>query len=623
MKYTLGSKGEQKRKAGGRMNRQKEVRPKAGIARLLEISAQKSGSLMVAVVCSSIAGVLQFTPFFSAFRIIEIAAQHDGNLGQAHVHGILMWVIAGVAAVGVGFVFLYIGSLSAHIAAFKILFGLRMRLAQKLAELPLGFHHENASGKIRKILELNVEKIELWIAHSLPDYVSGVIGFFVILLMLFRVNVWLSLVFLVVVAAGVFIATRFSAGEKGMENIRSYQNALERINASAVQYVNGMPAVKVFNRSAESFQTLKDDIEHHRDWAINHTKDYRPVYTILLSLIKGIGLFVLPVGTLLLQSNPTSLPYALSIAMFLILAPGIIAPIFKVVSIGGVIKDISVGVERMDMIFNTPPLSEPEEGKVPGAYDVVFTDVKFSYDVAAEEPVYALKGVSFTAREGRMTALVGPSGGGKSTCAQLIPRFWDICHGTITIGGIDIREIRQDDLNDIVSFVFQDSFLFFDTIRENIRGGRSDATEEEIIAAARAAQCHDFIMELPGGYDTLIGEGGIYLSGGEEQRINIARAILKDAPILLLDEATAFADPENEALLYGAIQSLIQNKTVIMIAHRLSTIVSADTILVIDDGTVVEEGSHDVLKNAGGLYERLYTAYATNAQWTVSEEAKQ
>ncbi|MDR0347527.1 MAG: ABC transporter ATP-binding protein/permease, partial [Coriobacteriales bacterium] len=459
-------------------------RPKTGIARLLEISAQKPRHLIFAVIFSSISGVLEFVPFFSAFKIIEVVAQNYGALTEAHVSSIMFWVLVGVACVGAGFIFMYAGSLCSHVAAFRILYGLRMGLAKKLTELPLGFHAEHSTGQIRKILELNVEKIEQWVAHSLPDYISGIVGFLVILVMLFNVNVWLSLIFLAVVAVGIFIATRFSAGEKGMEKVRNYQRSLERINSSTVQYVTGMPAVKVFNRSAESFQTLKKDIFDYRDWAIEYTKDFRPVYSILLSLIKGIALFVLPVGTLLLQSNPSSLTYALSICMFLILSPGIVSPIFKVVAIGGVRKDISVGVERMDMIFNAVPLSEPDTTRMPEGFNISFDDVSFSYEEQAEKPVFALRGISFTAKEGEITALVGPSGGGKSTCAQLIPRFWDIGRGAISIGGVNIKDIRQDDLNALVSFVFQDCFLFFDTIRENIRGGQTSATDEAVIAAA-------------------------------------------------------------------------------------------------------------------------------------------
>jgi ATP-binding cassette subfamily B protein len=595
---------------------------KTGIPRLLEISAQKPWRLLFAVIFSSISGILQFMPYFSAFKVIEIAAVNHGALNEGHIRLIMDWVIAGVVCIGGGFVFMYAGSLCSHTAAFMILYGLRMNLAKKLTELSLGFHTEHSTGKIRKILEFNVEKTEQWIAHALPDYISGIAGFFVILIMLFGVNIWLTLVFLVVIFAGVFIATRYSAGEKGMDQIRRYQNSLERINASAVQYVNGMPAVKIFNRSAESFQTFKKDIYDYQDLEIEHTKDFRPIFTILSSLIKGIALFILPVGTVLLKLNPTSLNYALGICMFLILAPGIVAPIFRVVGIGRIVKDIVVGVERMDMIFNTPPLSEPETRGIPKTYDVCFSDVRFSYNSKEERPVFVVDGVSFSAKEGKITALVGPSGGGKSTIAQLINRFWDIEHGDISIGDVNIKQIKVDDLNTIVSFVFQDCFLFFDTICENIRGGKVDATEEEIIAAARAAQCHDFITALPNGYDTLIGEGGIYLSGGEEQRINIARAILKNTPVLVLDEATAFADSENEALLYRAIQSLIQNKTVIMIAHRLSTIVNTDKIIVIDNGKILEEGTHDSLVKAGGLYTELYSAYTKNAEWTVSEGIK-
>jgi ATP-binding cassette subfamily B protein len=597
----------------------KDKTTKTGIARLLEISAQKPRLLISAVILSSVSGVLQFAPYFSAFKVIEIAAVNYGALNEGHIRLIMAWVIAGVVCIGVGFLFMYAGSLCSHTAAFGILYGLRINLAKKLTELPLGFHSENSTGKIRKILELNVEKIEQWIAHALPDYISGIVGFFVILIMLFKVNILLTLVFLAVVFAGVVIATRFSAGKKGMEHVRRRQKSLERINASAVQYVNGMPAVKIFNRSAESFQTFKKDIYDYQDWAIKASSDFRTTYTILFSLIKGIALFILPMGTLLLTVNPSSLQYALGICMFLILSPGIVAPIFKVVGIGSVVKDISAGVERIDMIFNTPPLSEPETGELPKRFDARFSGIRFSYNAKDENPVFAVDGVSFSAEEGKITALVGPSGGGKSTIAQLIPRFWDIEQGEISIGGVNIKRIKMEDLNTVVSFVFQDCFLFFDTIRKNIRGGMADAAEEEIISAAKAAQCHDFISALPQGYDTLIGEGGVYLSGGEEQRVNIARAILKNAPILVLDEATAFADAENEALLYRAIKSLIQNKTVIMIAHRLSTIVNADKIIVIDNGKILEEGTHDSLVKAGGLYTELYSAYTKSAKWTVSE----
>ena len=604
------------------MSKQKQEKAKTGVARLLELSAEKPVHLLFSVIFSSISGVLQFMPYFSAFKVIEIVAQNYKTLSEGDIGTIMTWVFIGVGCVLGSAVFMYFGSLCSHVAAFKILYGLRMNLAKKLTQLPLGFSIEHSTGKIRKILEFNVEKTEQWIAHSLPDYISGLVGFFVILILLFNVNLWMTLTFLVIVIVSVILVTRFSSGEKGKENVRQYQYALERINSSTVQYVNGMPAMKVFNRSAESFQTLKKDIDGYQEWAVKYMKEFRPIMTVLLAIIKGIALFILPVGTLLLQSNPTSLTYALNICMFLILAPGIVSPIYKVVGIGGVIKDLSGGVERIDMIFNSASLSEPEISTMPKNHDVCLNNVKFSYNETSENPVFALKDISFTAEEGKITALVGPSGGGKSTCAQLIPQFWDVNHGDLTIGGVNIKDIQQDDLNQIVSFVFQDCFLFFDTIRENIRGGKDNATEEEIIAAAKAAQCHEFISALPNGYDTLIGEGGIYLSGGEEQRVNIARAILKDAPILVLDEATAFADPENEALLYGAIKSLIKNKTVIMIAHRLSTIMGADKIIVIDQGIISEEGTHSSLVNTGGLYADLYKAYITNTEWTVSEVAK-
>lgn len=592
---------------------------KPGIKRLLQLSAEKPFLLIAAIIFSSFAGVLMFAPYFTVYKVIEEVAYNYGEIGDENIKTIIMWVVYGVIAMAGGIICMCLGGICSHAAAFKILYGLRINLTQKLTALPMGFHVKHTTGEIRKILELNVEKIEQWIAHSLPDYVSGIVGFFVIIGLLFSYNVWLALIFVVVVIAGVIVTSRFSVTKKGVDPIKQYQTALEKINSSSVQYVRGMSAVKIFNHSAESFKTLNEDINNYADYSLKYCYSFRPVMTILLSLLKGIGLFILPASALILMQNPTSLEFALSVTMFLMVASGIVASIFKIVGVGYVVKEISGGVERIDMIFNAESLIEPHIDKKPNSFDVSFKNVSFSYNPNSEKVINALQDVSFTAKEGSVTALVGPSGGGKSTCAMLIPRFWDVVQGEICLGNVNIKDIKQESLNNYVSCVLQDSFLFYDTIYENIKAGVSNATLDDIIRVSKAAQCHDFIMAMQNGYDTVIGEGGIYLSGGEEQRINIARAMLKNSPILVLDEATAFADSENEMLLYKAIKELIKDKTVIMIAHRLSTIMNADNIVVIDKGVILENGKHDKLLQNKGMYSQLYNAYIQNTEWTVSK----
>lgn len=303
------------------------------------------------------------------------------------------------------------------------------------------------------------------------------------------------------------------------------------------------------------------------------------------------------------------------------MGPGVASPIYKLMFLGSGTREIDEGVERIDRIFAEPPVSEAQTPQVPVGYDIEFRKVSFAYENKAETTrTEALRDITFTARQGEITALVGPSGSGKSTVANLIPRFWDVAEGEIRIGGVNIKDIPTEKLMDIVSFVFQDSFLFFDTLYENIRVGNSSAGREEVIAAAKAAQCHEFIESLPQGYETRIGDEGVYLSGGESQRVCVARAILKNAPILVLDEATAFADPENEYKMQQALQHLIQNKTVIIIAHRLSSIISAQQIIVLNEGKLVQHGKHEILSKTEGLYKNMWDAYTDAFRWELNSK---
>jgi ATP-binding cassette, subfamily B, bacterial IrtA/YbtP len=388
--------------------------------------------------------------------------------------------------------------------------------------------------------------------------------------------------------------------------------------------VRGMPAVKVFGLTVRNFLRFNQSINAYRDIALRITRQYKSPYAIFFVILTSLLAFMVPVAILRISGQPGNQALALTLLVFLVVAPGLSIPVLKLIYLGGSLREIMEGTRRIDTIFDQTPVPEPTKPKPFSGYDVTFDKVHFTYDDQdSATRTEALTGISFTAREGRITALVGPSGSGKSTIANLIPRFWDVSAGSITIGGVDVREIGTEKLMESVSFVFQDVHLFYDTIEENIRMGNRQATTDDIETAAKAACCHEFITRLPEGYQTAIGEGGTYLSGGEAQRVAIARAILKNAPILVLDEATAFADPENEVKIQTGLVSLIQGKTVIIIAHRLTTIREADHILVINNGKIVGRGTHETLTAKEGLYWRMWQAHIDAGAWELAAEERQ
>ena len=385
-----------------------------------------------------------------------------------------------------------------------------------------------------------------------------------------------------------------------------------------------MPIVKIFGQSVRSFCQFNEEIETYKRYALKVCDTYQPGMITFTVLLNSLVTFIIPAGLLLLSGNPENIALATVWLFFIIMGPGVASPIYKLTFLGSGTKEINEGVNRIDNIFAEKVVSETPYPKIPTSYDIEFKNVSFAYkNIKEGTRTEALKNISFVAKHGEITALVGPSGSGKSTIANLIPRFWDIIsQGEISIGGINIKNIETRQLMNMVSFVFQDTFLFFDTLYENIRVGRPDATQEEVIAAAQAAQCHDFIQNLPNGYNTTIGDTGVYLSGGEAQRVCVARAILKNAPILVLDEATAFADPENEYKMQQALQHLIKDKTVIIIAHRLSSIISAQQILVLKDGTLVQQGRHETLSTIEGVYKKMWNAYTEAFAWQLNNNQK-
>lgn len=481
-----------------------------------------------------------------------------------------------------------------------------------------------------------MEKVETFVAHQLPDLVQVIVTAVVMIVAMFSLNIWLAFACIVPILLAFTVQMRLIGGSKTQDNIKEYYNSLERLNGSAVQYVRGIPAIKVFGQTVHSFRKFYSDMVHYREYCMRFTDQFETGFLVFKVIIGSFAAFVLPVGVYLLSGNPQNVAFASVLLFFLVMAPGVSAPMFKIMHLMSSMRDINEGVDRIDRIFKEPAIQEPAHPQKPTTYDVQFEQVFFSYGNTEEvnkhedgddnPSTYVLSNITFTARQGKMTALVGPSGSGKSTIANLVPRFWDVQKGAIRIGGADIRQMSTSNLMDTVAFVFQETFLFYDSVFNNIAVGDAKASMEQVIAAAKAAQCHEFICKLPNGYDTLIGAGGVYLSGGEEQRLAVARAILKNAPILVLDEATAFADPENEYEMQLALKELMKNKTVIVIAHRLSTIQHADQILVLQEGRIAERGQHSELLEVNGLYAHLWQAYTDVGQWQIGareEEAAQ
>ena len=563
---------------------EKTQNKKSGIPRLLELAGEKKSLLVWGCILSTLSVFFQIIPFWAVYNIMAELLQNAADFSKADTSFMLSWAVKGILGLLLAYAFMYFGGMLGHTAAYRTLYGIRVRLSNHISELPLGWFNRNAIGKVKQIAEQDVEQIEKFIAHQLPDMVNTIVLLLVMVVIMFGLNPWLALACIIPIIIGFTAQFSMMFGKKAQEGLSEYYDALENISTSSVQYVRGMPSIKIFGQTVHSFRKFYQDIMSYRDFSTKYADNYEPTYCLFRVLVLSLATFIFAIGIFLFSGDPQNMAFAITLLFFLIFAPGISTPVFKFNSFGSSMNNITEGVRRIDEIMSEIPIQEPTDGKKPQGYEITFEHVSFSYE--GKDSALVLKDVSFRAEQGQITALVGPSGSGKSTIAQLIPRFWDVGTGQIKIGGVDIRDMKTEDLMASMSFVFQDSFLFSDTLYNNIAIGKPGATKEEVYTAAKAAQCHEFIEKLPQGYDTLIGEGGVYLSGGEEQRVSVARAILKNAPILILDEATAYADPENEFQMQLALQELIKNKTVLIIAHRLITIKNANKILVIKNGQI-------------------------------------
>ena len=571
--------------------------------RLLQIAGQRKSLLLASCTLAVIHSVLSLVPYALVFYIIKELTQSQPNfttIQQYVVYAIVMVIVSMVA-------FLLSGILS-HIAAFNILYGLRKTITEKVGILPMGYLSHRNSGAFKKIISDDVERIETFVAHQIPDFVKAVALPLLTLGYLFSEDWRLALISCLPLLVLVVIMP-LMFGSKNQNLTQKYHHSLEEMSAGIVEYVRAMPVMKIFQQSAETFDKYgKKVLTFHRfvsDW-IRHSS---PPFAIFMSFASNAMLPVLALGLYLYFHNGLTLA---TLLFFLILGTGYMRPVFAMSNMAMQLQLIEQGVQQIDKILEAPVLPETHTPQEPSHYDIHFDKVSFAYD--GEH--YVLNDINFIAKEGSITALVGPSGAGKSTVGQLLSRFWDVQEGNISIGGVDIRQLSTEKLMQMVSFVFQDSFMFAQTMYENIRMGMNK-TKEEVIAAAQAAQIHDFIMSLPKGYDTLFGQQGVHLSGGEQQRFQLARAILKNAPILVLDEATAFADPENEYKIQQAFNELIKGKTVLVIAHRLSTITTADQIIVFEKGEINAIGTHNELLQSSELYQRMWNAHNRAKEWNI------
>lgn len=565
----------------------------------------------LSLLLSIISAVLALFPFVFLFFIIREVLEVAPDYAQAT--GVIRNGALAVAFAVVS-ILVYIGGLMcSHLSAFRIAANLRKTLMAHIARLPLGFIGEMGSGKIRRIVNDSSAATETYLAHQLPDMAAAVATPICMVVMLFLFDWRFGLVSLIPIALG-FAAMFQMAGPGMAKDMKDYNDALADMNNEAVEYVRGVPVVKTFGQSVHTFKRFKATIDNYYKYCVGYCKKCRGPMMVYTVFINSAFAFLIVLALILTGDGPVARPVLLNFLFYVLFTPIIATAMSKVMymSENGMVVDDAL--TRIHSILDEEPLSGPDKGKVPADNSVTLDNVTFRYRNAAED---ALKGVKLRVGAGETVALVGPSGGGKTTVAGLISRFWDVTGGAISIGGVNVKELSQETLADTVAYVFQDSRLLKTSILENVRLARPDASRQEVERVLHEAQCDDILAKLPSGIDTVIGTKGVYLSGGEQQRIAIARVMLKSAPILILDEATAFADPENEALVQRAFERLSQGRTVIMIAHRLTTVRRADRIFVLREGRVEESGTHDALVEQGGLYARMWQDYQTSVTWKV------
>ena len=588
------------------------MKKQSNLSRLLSYAGRYRNFTYASWILSAVSALIALVPFWYIWKIIKEVLEVSPNFSEA-----VNIVSNGIWAVVFAFLsfLVYTGGLMcSHIAAFRIATNMRIDLAEHIAKLPLGFVDSFGSGRLRKIVNDSTGAAETYLAHRLPDKYAAIATPLGLLAMLLVFDWRLGLLSLVPVFIAFSIMSAMT-GKRMVEKMKQYNNALENMSNEAVEYVRGIPVVKTFGQSVFSFKKFKGTIDEYAKWVIAYTKDMRVPMMIYTAAANGVFAFLIA-GALWFSANGVTNEFLLNLIFYIIITPVISLTLTRIMFMSEDGMIVSDALSRVDGVLSAAFMPESEKIEYPKDSSVTLSDVHFSYDGKKE----VIRGVSMNIGAGQTVAFVGPSGGGKSTLASLIARFFDVKGGSIKIGGSDIRNIPKEKLMESVSFVFQDSKLIKATVSENVKMGKPDASDLEVAEALKIARCDDIIEKLPNGINTVIGTKGVYLSGGEQQRLTIARAVLKNAPVLILDEATAYADPDNEVKVQAAFSELSKGKTVIMIAHRLSTVQNADCIYVIADGEIVESGTHNELMKKNGLYAKMQNDYQSSVKWKVSNE---
>lgn len=588
------------------------MKKQSNLSRLLDYAGKRRLLTYSSWILSALSSIIALVPFLYIWKIINELLFVFPDFSKAE--NLTNYGICAVIFALVSF-FIYVCSLMcSHLAAFRVAANIRIELCEHIAKLPLGFCESFGSGKLRKIINDSSAATETYLAHQLPDMCGAIATPIGLLFLLMVFDFRLGLLSLIPVVLS-FLSMSTMTGKNMEEQMKQYNNALGAMSNEAVEYVRGIPVVKTFGQSVFSFKKFKKTIDEYKKWVIAYTKQMRIPMILYTAAVNGVFAFLI-IGAILFTKSGITNEFLLNMLFYIIITPVITLTLTRIMHMCEnrmVIKD---ALDRVDSVLESK-FFECGSAHIKNA-DINLCNVSFSYDNKNN----VINNISLKINKGETVAFVGPSGGGKSTLANLIARFFDVNGGSIKIGGVNVRDVSKSELADTVSFVFQDSKLIKGTIAENVKMGKPDATVEEIKNALYTAQCGDIIAKLPHGINTVIGTDGIYLSGGEMQRIAIARAILKNAPIIILDEATAFADPDNEVKVQKAMSELAKGKTVIMIAHRLSTVSDVDCIYVIENGRIAESGNYDELIQKNGLFAKMQNDYKKSVNWKVIKEGE-
>lgn len=583
---------------------------------LLSFSGRYKYLSILGCILSAVAAICAMMPFYYIWKFVDAICLAFPNINNAQ--NLENYAIMALTFAILNLVIYFFALMSTHLSAFHNEKNMKQKAVDHIVKLPLGYFTKNSSGKLSKIIDYSTSKTEAFLAHMLPDLIGALITPIIFLIILFYVDWLLGLICLIplLIAFSMFIPM-FSSKSKNFMIL--YQRSLENMNAEAVEYIRGMPVTKTFQQTIFSYKNFYDSIKKYSKFVSNYTLSTQIPFTAFTVSINGFFALLIPVG-ILFTASVIDITFLSKLIFYIIFTPFAAVMLNKIMYVSQNWMIASDAIDKIDTILNEKPLDYTSNPQSPNNYDIEFNNVYFDYNNSQNHDDGTLKNINFKVYEGETVALVGSSGSGKSTIASLVPRFWDVNEGEITIGGVNIKNMSQEELMKNVSFVFQNIQLFKDTILNNVRMGDSSVSREKVLEVLEIAQCSDIIEKLKDGIDSEIGKKGLYLSGGEQQRIALARALLKDAPIVILDEATALADPENELKIQKSLSEITKGKTVLVIAHRLSTIQNVDRIIVINNGEIIEEGSHNELLELNGFYSSMWEEYNKSIQWKLVNE---